>query len=189
MTEKKKVNVNINGRNFTVVGSEPEQYVKGIAAFVDEKIKNVVSNNDRLNDSMAAILAAFNIADEYYRTYVELEELKKEVKEPLEQYEKSSEGLNVANKKIEELEKECSIYKDELLESKRAHESTDKLIKKYEQALDLKEEELKENQRTIKEFQDKLFQSQIVLVETKKELEELKREFDSDKKVFDGEEG
>lgn len=177
MTEKNKVNVYIGGRNFTVVGNETEEYVKSIAAYVNDKIKEVQKKNDRLDDSMAQVLATFNIADEYHRIYSELNELKSEIKEPIEKYEEMMEMLNKANMRIEDLENQCNLYKDELLETKMNSENTNRTLKKYKQSSDLKEEELKENQRTIKNLQDKLFNSQIELVDKKKELEEVLKHF------------
>ncbi|WP_077367202.1 cell division protein ZapA [Anaerosalibacter sp. Marseille-P3206] len=177
MTEKNKVDVYIGGRNFTVVGNETEEYVKSIAAYVNSKIREAQKKNDRLNDSMAQILVAFNIADEYHRVYKELNELKKEIVEPMQKYEEMLETLKNANKRIEELENQCNLYKDELLETKLDSENKDRMLKKYKQASELKEEELKENQKIIKNLQDKLFDSQIELVEIKKELDETLKHF------------
>lgn len=177
MTEKNKVNVFIGGRNFTVVGNETEEYVKSIAAYVNEKLNEVQIKNNRLNDSMAQILVAFNIADDYHKIYSELKQLKSEIVEPMEKYEEIQDMLEKANKRIEDLENQCNIYKDELLETKMDYENTNRILKKYKQSSELKEEELKENQITIKNLQDKLFDSQIQLVDTKKELEETLKQF------------
>lgn len=188
MTDKKKVEVNIVGRNFTVVGNESEEYIKGIAAFVDEKIKEVSSKNEKLNDLMATILASFNIADEYYRTYKEFKNLKAEVKEPMEKYDELIKELEESKIKIEELEKECNICKNELLETKRNHESVNKSVAKYEQAIYFKENELKQNQKTIKDLQDKLYQNQMELIQTKKELDEVLKDLDKKNSMFNKEE-
>ncbi|MCR2045253.1 cell division protein ZapA [Anaerosalibacter massiliensis] len=188
MTEKRKVEVNIVGRNFTVLGNESEEYVKGIAAFVDEKIKEVSSKNEKLNDLMATLLAAFNMADEYYRTYAELEKLKEEVKEPMENYEGLIKELEESKLKIKKLEEECNICKGELLETKRNNESINKSIKKYEQSIYFKESELKQNQKTIKELQDKLYRNQMELIHTKKELEETVKALDKNSNMFSKEE-
>lgn len=182
MTNKNKVDVNIGGRNFTVVGNESEKYVKSIAAYVNDRIKEVQKKNNRLNDMMAQTLVAFNIADEYHRVSAELSQLKNETKEPIERYEDIVNELKEANNRIQELEKQCTLYKDELLETKMDNESVNRLMKKNRQSLELKEEELKENQKIIKNLQDKLFNSQIELVETKKELEETLKQYNEVRK-------
>ena len=61
MTEKNKINVLIDGRNFTVIGNGSENYVYKIASYVDEKIRETKDKNDKLSGSMAATLAALNI--------------------------------------------------------------------------------------------------------------------------------
>jgi len=63
MTDKRKVIVKINGQSFTVVGNESEKYIKYIAEFVDSKINDILSNNKRLGQSAASVLAAFNIVN------------------------------------------------------------------------------------------------------------------------------
>ncbi|NMB26764.1 MAG: cell division protein ZapA [Tissierellia bacterium] len=188
MTEKNKINVLIDGRNFTVIGNGSENYVYKIASYVDEKIRETKDKNDKLSGSMAATLAALNIADELYRTSIELKSLKDQAKRPMEEYDALVEKLKEANVKIEELNTSCNSYKDELLDTKRENERLNKIINKHDQALELKEKELQENQNMIKKLQDKIFDNQIELIEIKKELEEALRLYDKEKNIFKREE-
>jgi len=180
MTNNRKVIVKINGQDFTVVGNESEEYVKGIADFVDENIKEIVKKNSKLSQSMAAILAAFNIADKYYRNSEELNQIKENVVEPLKELESIRAELNESKNKAETLKYECDTYKDELLQSKREIEYLNKKLRQYEQSLKLKEEELISTQKMINELQNKLFENQIELVQVKKELEESLRMLDKE---------
>ena len=136
MTEKRKIEVYIDGRNFTVVGSDNEDYIRGLARYVDVKIKDLASKNDRLCQTMSAILAALNIADELHKSNERLAELENESKEPIEKYEDITSELSQARKRIHELETECIQYKDNLLKTKMDSEDITKAIKKYEQALE-----------------------------------------------------
>lgn len=188
MTKKNKVDVIIDGRNFTVIGDGSTEYVRGLAAYVDEKIKDIVSKNDKLSSSMAATLAALNVTDELYRTSLELKSLKNEAKGPMEQYDSLVTQLEEAEKKINKLEKECNYYKDELLDTKRKNEELDKNLEKDEQVLELKEKELQESQNMIKKLQDKIFENQMELIEIKKELEEALRTYENEKNIFNKEE-
>ena len=115
MTEKKKINVQIDGRNFTVVGSNSEIYVKELAEYVDCKIKNLTSKNDRLSQTMAATLAALNITDELKNTESKLKELESQAKEPIEKYEDVISDFEKAQETIKKLESKCTDYKDDLL--------------------------------------------------------------------------
>ena len=184
MTDKRKIDVYIDGRNFTVVGSDNEDYIRGLARYVDMNIKDLSSKNDRLCQTMSAILAALNIADELHKSNERLAELQNESKEPIEKYEDLTSELSIARKKIHELETQCLEYKDNLLRTKLDSEDITKGIKKYEQALELKEKELVDSQKMIKSLQDKVFDNQIELIETKKELGEAIKLLDSEKNMF-----
>ena len=188
MTVKKKTEVYIDGRNFTVVGSENEEYIRGLAKYVDSKIKDVSSKNDRLCQTMSAILAALNITDELYKANETLAELEDQAKEPIEKYGDVSSELQEAKEKIKKLELSIIRYKDDLLKSKLDNEGIIKELKKQEQALEIKEKELVSSQKMIKSLQDKVFDNQIELIETKKELTEVVKSIDSEKNVFAKEE-
>lgn len=188
MTEKNKVDVLIDGRNFTVVGDGTKEYIRNLASYVDEKIQEMSSKNDKLSASMAATLAALNMADELYKTKRELNDLKSEAKAPMEQYDTLVKQLEKAKIQIDELEESCNAYKDELLETKRAYDDLRKSVEEQNQALLLKEKELEESQKMIKKLQEKVFDNQLELIETKKELEEALKTFESESNIFNKEE-
>ncbi|WP_353092504.1 cell division protein ZapA [Tissierella praeacuta] len=184
MTEKNKINILIDGRNFTVVGSDNEDYVRFLASYVDKKIKELSSKNDRLCQTSSATLAALNIADELYNTKSKLEKLQNQAKDPMEKYGNLISELDKAKATIQSLELQCSEYKDDLLKTKIENENIMKEMKKNSQALELKEKELVESQKMIKSLQDKIFDNQIELIETKKELGEVIRKLDREKNIF-----
>ena len=169
MTEKRKINVIIDGRNFTVVGGENEEYIRNLASYVNEKIKDLASKNERLCQTMSATLAALNIADELYKTSAKLHELENNLKDPIEKYSSVNGELNEAKVKIMELEKVCSDYKENELKIRANNEDLIKQINKYEQSMELKEKELIDSQNMIKRLQDKIFNNQLELIEIKKE--------------------
>lgn len=188
MTEKIKTNVTIDGRNFTVIGEGSEEYIKELAAFVDEKIKEITSKNDKLSSSMAATLAALNIAHDLYKSNEELTKLKAEAKAPLENYNKILEQLEKEQNKNKELIVKCNTLKDEVIETKKQNELLIKEIENLKRAMEIKERELKENQTLIKKLQDKIYENQVELIEVKKELEEVLKTVDEEKNLFSKEE-
>lgn len=188
MTEKIKTNVTIDGRNFTVVGEGSEEYIKELAAFVDEKIKEMTSKNDKLSSSMAATLAALNIAHDLYKSNEELAKLKAEAKAPLENYNRILEQLEKEQNKNKELIVKCNTLKDEVIETKKQNELLIKEIENLKRAMEIKERELKENQTLIKKLQDKIYENQVELIEVKKELEEVLKTVDEEKNLFSKEE-
>lgn len=184
MTEKRKVDIIIDGRNFTVVGAKDEEYIRKIARYVDEKVKELANKNDKLSQTMSATLAALNIADEYYMVKEKLEELEIQAKDPMKKYDNLIAELEKSKTTIRNLESECEKYKDNLIKSKFDNDSSENNIREYEEDLETKEKEILESQKTIKSLQDKIFENQIELVETKKELGELLKKLDSDEKAF-----
>lgn len=188
MTIKNKVNVTIDGRNFTVVGDSSEDYIKKLADYVDKKIKEMTQKNDKLSSSMAATLACLNISDELYRLKNELESLKKKAKDPMENYESIMKDLEKERAKNEELVKKIEAYKDEVLDAKRQSEQLYNEIDALNKALEMKEKELNESQKLIKKLQDKVFENQMELLEVKKELKEVLKTYDSEKNLFSKEE-
>ena len=67
MSETESVKVVIYGQEYNLKGSADSGYVQKIAAFVDERMKEVVVNSAVSSQSKIAILAAINIADELFR--------------------------------------------------------------------------------------------------------------------------
>ncbi|MFO7152875.1 MAG: cell division protein ZapA [Bacillota bacterium] len=69
-----RVRVEICGENYYIKGSASEEYIKQLAKYVDEKMKLLSELNPRLSRINLAVLAALNIADEYFKLKAEYEE-------------------------------------------------------------------------------------------------------------------
>jgi len=59
---KNRVEVRIGGDSYTIVAPESEEYIRKIAAYVDEKV-TAITRSSHMSASAAAVLAACNIAD------------------------------------------------------------------------------------------------------------------------------
>ena len=64
---KNLVRVEILGREYNVRSDEGEERVKKIAEYVGQKIKEITEGTKTLSTINVAILAALNIADDYFR--------------------------------------------------------------------------------------------------------------------------
>ena len=62
--QKTKTVVKIAGKEYTIVGVKPEEYIHKVAIYVDKKMQEVNANGN-LSTTMSAVLTAINIADEY----------------------------------------------------------------------------------------------------------------------------
>jgi cell division protein ZapA len=170
MADKKRVLVRINDQEFTVVSKEEEPYVVELARYVDENISDIMTKNSKLSRNMAYILAAFNIADNFYKEREALEAFRLEAKEPMENCEKYGLELQEVKEKYEKLKSESDSIKDELIYSKREVEKLSKKASEQEQTIKIKSSEVVNSERIIKELQDKLFKEQMEVVKLKKEL-------------------
>jgi len=74
------VRIEILGREYNVRSDEGEERVKKIAEYVDQKIKEIAADTKTLSTINVAILAALNIADDYFRAVEDQNHLTRTVK-------------------------------------------------------------------------------------------------------------
>lgn len=99
---KNKVVVTIADREYTMVAVEDESYVRRCAAHVDAKLREV--SNGRLSQADAAVLAAMNVADQYFKEQEAAENLRRQVKEGLEEANRLKMELSEAKREIFKLQ-------------------------------------------------------------------------------------
>ncbi len=79
-----RVTVIIDGREYNIIAAEDEAYVRKAAALVDDQVKSVIQGA-RVSSVDGATLAAMNIADLYYKEQAASENLRRQLKEYLEE--------------------------------------------------------------------------------------------------------
>ncbi|MGE4275577.1 MAG: cell division protein ZapA [Lawsonibacter sp.] len=99
---KNKVVVTISGRDYTMVAVEDESYVRKCASHVDAQLREV--SNSRLSQADAAVLAALNIADQYFREQEAAENLRRQIKDGLEEANRLNTELSEAKREIFKLQ-------------------------------------------------------------------------------------
>lgn len=73
--EKIKLTVDIYGQQYRMVGRANTAYLRAVAHYVDERMRQIANGNTRLDTTKIAVLSAINITDEYFRLKQEYEEL------------------------------------------------------------------------------------------------------------------
>jgi len=76
---EEKVKIRIQNREFAVKGSDDRGQILKAAAYVDKKLKEVSDSAKGLSDDKAAILAALDIAGDYFQLIKEKEDLLTEI--------------------------------------------------------------------------------------------------------------
>ena len=100
---KNRVTVTIAGQEYTLVGAEEAAYAEKVAAHVDAKVQEVL-DGARVSMVDGAILAAVNIADEYFKEVEASENLRRQLKEYLEEATKMKLELSEAKREIFKLQ-------------------------------------------------------------------------------------
>jgi len=185
-----RLNVIINGMEYTLKGEEKEEYLLKLASYVDRKLKSIMDINPRLDTTSAAVLTAVNTIDEIFKQRQAYEEILKEKV----QYKKNeivlAEGINNLKKQLENMELFNWELKEKLKNSKDEEQLQfkDEIINKLNESLEnnLKEaDELRQSNKELKfenqsakykilDLQQKLMDSQIDVAKTKKQTYNVK---------------
>ncbi len=99
---KNKVTVTIADREYHLVAAEDASYMEKVAAHVDAKIAEVAASGVSTSD--AVILAALNLADEYFKEVEAGEKLRGQVKGYLEESTDLKMQLSEAKREIFKLQ-------------------------------------------------------------------------------------
>ena len=76
--EKQKITVTVAGRSYTLVSSDPPEYVKRVADYVDRKMRETMAVTN-LPSVQAAVLACFNMAEELIKAQDENRVLRRQI--------------------------------------------------------------------------------------------------------------
>ncbi|MEM7244306.1 MAG: cell division protein ZapA [Acidobacteriota bacterium] len=61
------IQVEIYGQRYTLKGSDDRAYVESLAAHVDRRMREIAETTSTVDSLKVAVLAAVNVADEYFR--------------------------------------------------------------------------------------------------------------------------
>ena len=110
MAEKNKIMLTINGKNYTLVHDETDDYMKRIEHYLNAKIQAAGTAGIQLGEQTALVMASISIIDELFKTQKNFNTLKNEIKRIMDEYDKVSgekqlleDALSDADKKIAEL--------------------------------------------------------------------------------------
>lgn len=209
--DKNKVIVNINGSEYIIKGEESQEEMLKVALYVDKKIRELSSANNKLNPTFAAVLSALNVANELFKMRRDFEELRDSSLDPIKQLSelkiehnsvvednirlkdkvevlsKDEERHRLEADKVKEqyevLYKDFVNKNDELSKSYREYELMRRDKENKQKELERVKLELSESKYKLIDLQNQLLQNQIELVKAKKELDEYKLNFDESRKA------
>ncbi len=75
MDQQHRIKVEIFGHTYTLRGPSEPEHLQRIAAFVDQKMRDIYEKNSQLDLQTLAVLTALNLADTYEELLAEYEAL------------------------------------------------------------------------------------------------------------------
>ena len=78
--KKNRVQVDIYGQRYIIVGTESESHIRTVASLVDEKMRAISNRNPSLDTAKLAVLTAVNAVNEYIKLKEKVELLENELK-------------------------------------------------------------------------------------------------------------
>ncbi|MDH4028005.1 MAG: cell division protein ZapA [Nitrospirota bacterium] len=77
----RSVEVQILGQSYSIKTDEDDAYIKALARYVDEKLKEIYSAAPNVSQAKASVMAAFGIADELFKLRVQQEDIDRMIEE------------------------------------------------------------------------------------------------------------
>lgn len=78
--DKNRVNVEIYGQQYTIVGEEATSHLRYVGLSVDEKMREIAEKNPSLDTTKLAVLTAVNAVHDYYKLLERIKTLELEQK-------------------------------------------------------------------------------------------------------------
>ncbi|MFO7611462.1 MAG: cell division protein ZapA [Clostridia bacterium] len=108
-----KVRIRIAGKDYGIVGTEPEEYIQKIGLYVDKKMGEIMeSGENNLSTMMVSVLSAVNIADDYFKERDKANQQKTrmgEMEKKIRDLQIQVNSLEQKNQKLEEQKSEMKI--------------------------------------------------------------------------------
>ncbi len=91
LSAKNKVELRIAGKDYTIVGTEPEEYIQRVGHYIDKKMTEIMRVRSELSTSLVAVLTAINVGDDLLKIRESEQRLKKELKNAIDELERLKE--------------------------------------------------------------------------------------------------
>ena len=98
-----RVTVTVGGLKYTLLAAEGEDYVHRVADYVNDKLK-ATTGQGGISQMDSAVLTAINIADERFKEQEASENLRRQIKDLLEENARLKQELSEAKREIFKLQ-------------------------------------------------------------------------------------
>lgn len=172
----KRVQVEIAGMTFHVIGEEDDAYVKELAEEADRRIETLQSKNYRLNDVQLYILSLLNALDDMYkldksnREASALSSDAEGIKEKLKEIDELHGQLKERDSALDRVQNRLEAAHTSLKESEGAKKALEREKADLEKALSSARDDVSKKDEQIKALEEKNYETQMRLVDLNKEI-------------------
>lgn len=111
------VTIRIAGKEYHIVGTEPEEYIQKIGHYVDKKMSAMMeAGENNLSTVMASVLTSVNIADDYFKERDKANMQKTKMNEVEKKLREAQNKINTLEQKNNSLQEQNSEMKLKLVE-------------------------------------------------------------------------
>jgi len=72
---KKQYKIRVLGQDISVLSDSGDEHVEAVVSYVNDKVAEIQKNTKAINVLQVAVLAALNVADEYFKLQGEKEDI------------------------------------------------------------------------------------------------------------------
>ena len=109
-----RVKLEIRGINYYINTDESPEYTEELAKEIDERLAQILKGGSFISMTQAAVLVALEKADAAYKSNQEIESLKIQVKEYLEESAKAKSERDYYNRELERIKTEAKFKNDQI---------------------------------------------------------------------------
>ena len=110
--DKIKTTVRIGGKEYTMTGSDSEEYIHRVAIYVDRKMSQIEESNNNLSTNMLAVLTCLNIADELLKLREETGDMRQQLENARRQVEALTRQQEANATEMNRLQKENILLRE-----------------------------------------------------------------------------
>ena len=109
-----RVKLEIRGINYYINTAESPEYTEELAKEIDERLAQILKGGSFISMTQAAVLVALEKADAAYKGNQEVESLKVQVKEYLEESAKAKSERDYYKRELERIKTEAKFKNDQI---------------------------------------------------------------------------
>ena len=111
--EKNKITITINNRDYTLVSADTKEHMEMVAEYIDKKIGEITfASGGSLTIQDTSILAAINVADDYFKSEETADNLRSQIKQYIDEASAASFKNSQLETEIARLKAEIKALKD-----------------------------------------------------------------------------